>query len=171
MVPVVLAERCEFLQPFVDIRQQAVLGVVHPHPGRNVHGGHQYHSLPNCALAQRAFHLRRDIEKFSVPFRLECEIFRVGPHTPMIQPALREGTGRTVLLVDDDKPLIKMMSLYLVRLGYEVHAAESADVAWAAVQSAADLAAALLDASIDGLQMEDLAGNLLAANPRMCVIV
>ena len=89
----------------------------------------------------------------------------------MIQPALREGTGRTVLLVDDDKPLIKMMSLYLVRLGYEVHAAESADVAWAAVQSAADLAAALLDASIDGLQMEDLAGNLLAANPRMCVIV
>lgn len=89
----------------------------------------------------------------------------------MIQPALREGTGRTVLLVDDDKPLIKMMSLYLVRLGYEVQAAESADVAWAAVQSAADLAAALLDASIDGLQMEDLAGNLLAANPRMCVIV
>jgi two-component system cell cycle sensor histidine kinase/response regulator CckA len=82
-----------------------------------------------------------------------------------------EGNGRTVLLVDDDKPLIKMMSLYLVRLGYEVHAAESAEVAWTAVHSAADLAAALLDASIDGLQMEDLAGNLLSANPRLCVIV
>jgi DNA-binding NtrC family response regulator len=89
----------------------------------------------------------------------------------MIKPALREGTGRTVLLVDDDKPLIKMMSLYLARLGYEVQGAESADVAWAAAQSSADLAAALLDASIDGLHMEDLAGNLLAANPRMCVIV
>jgi DNA-binding NtrC family response regulator len=73
--------------------------------------------------------------------------------------------------VDDDKPLIKMMSLYLERLGYEVRAAESADLAWAAVQSAADLAATLLDASIDGLRMEDLAGNLLAANPRMSVIV
>lgn len=64
------------------------------------------------------------------------------------------------------------MSLYLSRLGYEARTVERADQAWAAArQSVGSLAAAVLDASLDGLDMEDLAAHLLSANPRMCVIV
>jgi two-component system, cell cycle sensor histidine kinase and response regulator CckA len=90
----------------------------------------------------------------------------------MIQPPLREGTGKAVLLVDDERALLKVMSLYLGRLGYEVQTAETADRASAAVhESGAALAAAVLDASLDGLSVEDLASNLLTANPRLCVVV
>ena len=90
----------------------------------------------------------------------------------MIQPPLTGEAGKAVLLVDDEKPLLKMMSLYLERLGYEARTAESADLAWTAVRhSGGQFAAAVLDASMDGLSLEDLAGNLLAANPRLCVIV
>jgi DNA-binding NtrC family response regulator len=57
------------------------------------------------------------------------------------------------------------------RLGYEVRTAESADQAWAAVPHSAGLSGAVLDASMDGLRLEDLAAALLASTPRMCVIV
>jgi len=90
----------------------------------------------------------------------------------MIQPPLREGTGKAVLLVDDEKPLLQVMSLYLSRLGYEARTVDSADQAWeAARQPSGALVAAVLDGSMDGLSVQDLAGTLLDANPRMCVIV
>jgi DNA-binding NtrC family response regulator len=90
----------------------------------------------------------------------------------MVQPPLRDGQGKSVLLVDDERPLLKMMAAYLVRRGYEIRTAESTDVAWEqSRQSAGSLSAAVLDASMAGLSMEDLASNLLAANPRLCVIV
>jgi DNA-binding NtrC family response regulator len=90
----------------------------------------------------------------------------------MIQPPLSEEAGKAILLVDDERPLLKMMSLYLERLGFEARTAESADLAWAEVRnSGGGLAAAVLDASMDGLSMEGLAAHLLAANPRVCVIV
>jgi len=90
----------------------------------------------------------------------------------MVQPPLREGTGRTILLVDDERALLKILSVYLSRLGYQTRAAESTDQAWAAVrESAGELAAAVLDASLPGLSTEDLAANLLAANPRLCAVV
>jgi DNA-binding NtrC family response regulator len=90
----------------------------------------------------------------------------------MIQPPLREASGKTVLLVDDEKPLLKMMSLYLARLGYEAHTAETADEAWEAMRRlGGGLSAAVLDASLEGLRLEDFASDLLAANPRLCVIV
>lgn len=90
----------------------------------------------------------------------------------MIQPALREGSGKAVLLVDDEKQLLKMMSVYLRRLGYAVRTAEATDLAWAEVgHSVGELAAAVLDASLAGLSTEDLAFRLLEANPNLCVIV
>jgi two-component system C4-dicarboxylate transport response regulator DctD len=89
----------------------------------------------------------------------------------MIQPPLRQGSGKVILLADDDRALVKMMSLYLERLAYEVRAVQSADQAWAAVPHSGDLSAAVLDASMEGLRLEDLAAGLLAANPRMSVIV
>jgi len=90
----------------------------------------------------------------------------------MVQPPLREGSGKAILLVDDEKPLLKMMSVYLRRVGYEARTAETTDGAWAmARESSGELMAAVLDASMEGLSMEDLASNLLGANPRLCVIV
>lgn len=90
----------------------------------------------------------------------------------MVQPPLREGTGKTVLLVDDEKPLLKMMSAYLARLGYTLHAADGTDEAWASIApSVEQVSAAVLDASLAGMSTEDLASRLLAANARLCVIV
>ncbi len=64
------------------------------------------------------------------------------------------------------------MSLYLSRLGYEVRTAENAERAWEAARSSSEgLVAAVLDGSLDGLSVEELAGTLLDANQRMCIIV
>ena len=90
----------------------------------------------------------------------------------MIQPALRDGSGKSILLVDDERPLLKMMSVYLGRLGYEVRTAETMEQAWAEARRAPEeLAAAVLDATIERLSTEDLGRELLEANPRVCIIV
>jgi DNA-binding NtrC family response regulator len=90
----------------------------------------------------------------------------------MILPALRETPNKLVLLVDDERPLLKMMSTYLRRLGYDARTAESTDAAWAeAGESAGRFSAAVLDASMEGLSAEELGCRLLDANPTLCVIV
>ena len=90
----------------------------------------------------------------------------------MAEPGVREGSGKLVLLVDDERPLLRMMSAFLARLGYEARTAESTDGAWElAGPAAADFAAAVLDASMPGMRMEDLASRLLAANPSLRVVV
>ena len=49
--------------------------------------------------------------------------------------------------------------------------AGSTEKAWAEVEAApARFAVAVLDATMDGMPMEDLAARMLAANPRLCVI-
>jgi DNA-binding NtrC family response regulator len=89
----------------------------------------------------------------------------------MIQPPLREGLGKAILLADDELPLLKVMSLYLERLGFKVHTADSTDEAWAAARtSSGGFVAAVLDASMDRFDMNDFAGRLLDANPRLCII-
>jgi two-component system cell cycle sensor histidine kinase/response regulator CckA len=76
-----------------------------------------------------------------------------------------------VLIVDDEPSLLKMMSVYLERLGYGVVTAGSTEKAWAAVEAAPHaFALALLDATMSGVRMEDLAARILAADPRVCVI-
>jgi DNA-binding NtrC family response regulator len=81
-------------------------------------------------------------------------------------------TGKTILIVDDEPALLKMMGVYLTRKGFMVRTMDSTDRAWAAVQDATgEIAAAVLDASIAGLSAQDLALRLLAANSSMCVLV
>jgi two-component system, cell cycle sensor histidine kinase and response regulator CckA len=76
-----------------------------------------------------------------------------------------------ILIADDEPPLLKMMSLYLGRLGYSVTTADTTEEALAAAQAApGEFAVAVLDATMPGLRMEDLALKLLAANPELCVL-
>jgi DNA-binding NtrC family response regulator len=83
---------------------------------------------------------------------------------------MNHGSGR-ILLVDDDHSLLKMMGVYLGRLGYSVTLANSTEQAWAEVEAAPsghDIA--VLDGSMSGLSMEDLALKMLRANRSLGVV-
>src|SRR2546421_6202280 len=82
----------------------------------------------------------------------------------MIQPA-------QILIVDDEPSLLKMMSVYLRRLGYEVVTALNAEDGLVALRAQpGGFAVAVLDATMAGPTLEDLAGQMLTATPRLCVI-
>src|ERR1019366_1139204 len=71
-----------------------------------------------------------------------------------------------ILIVDDEPSLLKMVSLYLGRLGYAVVTAGSTEEAWAEVEAAPRaFALVVLDATMIGIRMEDLAARILAADP------
>jgi DNA-binding NtrC family response regulator len=83
-----------------------------------------------------------------------------------------ELSDRRILIVDDDPALLKMMGLFLTRMGYKVATFDSPDRAWHEVESrAGEFAAAVLDASMRGLSTQELGSMLLAANPSLCVVV
>jgi len=76
-----------------------------------------------------------------------------------------------ILIVDDEPPLLKVMSLYLRRLGYSVTTLQRAEQA--AALTDADLqrfAMAVLDATLDGIGMERLALQMLHANATLRVL-
>ena len=76
-----------------------------------------------------------------------------------------------ILIVDDEPPLLKMLDVYLRRLGYSVVTAGSTEQAWAEVEAAPHaFALVVLDATMTGIPMLDLAARMLAADPRLCVI-
>jgi len=76
-----------------------------------------------------------------------------------------------ILIVDDEPALLKMMSVYLIRLGYEVVTTVNAEGALAALAAEpGGFAVAVLDATIAGTSLEDLAGQMLMVTPRLCVI-
>jgi len=80
-------------------------------------------------------------------------------------------TARRILIVDDEPPLLRMMSLFLGRHGYTVTTADATDGAWALVEadpSGFDIA--VLDGSMEGMSSEELAGRMLDANPSLCVL-
>ena len=77
----------------------------------------------------------------------------------------------SVLIVDDEPSLLKMMGVYLSRLGYSVTLANTTEKAWEEVEaSPSGYDIAVLDGSMPGLSMEDLALKMLRANPSLCVI-
>jgi DNA-binding NtrC family response regulator len=78
---------------------------------------------------------------------------------------------RRILLVDDEPPLLKMMSIYLQRQGYTVTTAGTTEHA-SALADAEPLAfaVAVLDATMAGMSMEELALKLLGLNPAMRVL-
>jgi DNA-binding NtrC family response regulator len=83
---------------------------------------------------------------------------------------MNQGAAR-ILLVDDEPSLLRMMGAYLGRLGYSVTLANSTEEAWAEVEAApSGYAIAVLDGSMPGLSMEELALKMLRANPSMCVV-
>ena len=83
---------------------------------------------------------------------------------------MSDASGR-ILLVDDEPALLKMMHMYLRRLGHDVTIASTTEEAWSQIQAAPDsFAGAVLDATMPGLSMEDLAGRILNANPSLFVI-
>jgi two-component system cell cycle sensor histidine kinase/response regulator CckA len=76
-----------------------------------------------------------------------------------------------ILIVDDEPPLLRIMSLFLGRLGYSVTTADSTVTAWSLAEAdPGSFAAAVLDGSMAGMSMEDLALRLLRANPALCVL-
>jgi len=80
-------------------------------------------------------------------------------------------TNRRILIVDDEPPLLRMMSMFLGRHGYTVTTVNATDQAWELVE--ADPAAfdlAVLDGSMTGMSMEELASRMLSANPLVCIL-
>src|ERR1035441_10035301 len=76
-----------------------------------------------------------------------------------------------ILIVDDEPTLLKMLAVYLRRLGYAVVTVGSTENAWAEVEAAPHaFALVVLDATLTGVPMLDLAARMLAADPRLCVI-
>ena len=67
-------------------------------------------------------------------------------------------TAGRILVIDDEPPLLKMLSVYLRRLGYEVTAAGSTESGWAEIVAAPEqFAVAVLDATMTGMAVKDLA--------------
>jgi len=79
-------------------------------------------------------------------------------------------SGR-ILVVDDEPPLLRVLSLYLGRLGYSVTTAESTEAAWALVEAdPAAFTVAVLDGSMSGMSMDNLALRMLRANQELRVL-
>lgn len=80
-------------------------------------------------------------------------------------------TTRRILIVDDEPPLLRMMGLFLGRLGYSVTTADSTGKAWALVEAdPSAFAAAVLDGSMAGMSMEELGSRMLRASPSLCIL-
>ena len=76
-----------------------------------------------------------------------------------------------ILIVDDEPPLLRMMGLSLTRRGFTVETLDSTDKAWALVEAdPTAFSAVVLDGSMVGMSMEELALRMLRANPRLCVL-
>jgi DNA-binding NtrC family response regulator len=80
-------------------------------------------------------------------------------------------TSGRILIVDDQPALLRMMSVYLTRLGYTVATANTTEKAWAHVKAdPAGTDVAVLDATMPGLSMYELASYILGANPKLRVL-
>jgi two-component system cell cycle sensor histidine kinase/response regulator CckA len=76
-----------------------------------------------------------------------------------------------ILLVDDEPALLKMVSMYLGRRGYTVTTADTTEKAWSIMEaSPSEFDIAVLDATMSGLSMQELAKRILGASPSVCVI-
>jgi DNA-binding NtrC family response regulator len=80
--------------------------------------------------------------------------------------------GRTrILIVDDEPSLLKMMSTYLQRLGYSVITSTTTEQALELTAAEPQgFAATVLDATMKGLSMEQVAMQILLANPASRVL-
>ncbi|MGO9229482.1 MAG: response regulator [Bryobacteraceae bacterium] len=80
--------------------------------------------------------------------------------------------ARELLLVDDEGTLLKLMSVYLRRLGFAVTTANTVAKAWEHVKRTPDqFAAMVLDAGMAEDGVDNLVLQLLDAHPRLRVVV
>ena len=78
---------------------------------------------------------------------------------------------KRVLLVDDEPPLLRMMGLYLRRFGYEVVTASTKAAASEALgQEGHGFDVVVVDATMEGVAIDELALQLLAVNPTLSFI-
>jgi DNA-binding NtrC family response regulator len=91
-----------------------------------------------------------------------------------------ETAGRTrdprhhtrILIVDDDPPLLKMMSAYLRRIGYSVITLDGTEpIAALTPDEMRDIAVAVLDATMAGTPLETLAVEMPRANRSLRILV
>ncbi|HWB86655.1 MAG TPA: response regulator [Bryobacteraceae bacterium] len=76
-----------------------------------------------------------------------------------------------ILIVDDEPSLLKMMSVYLKRIGYDIFTAASTERALAMLGSDPQgFSLAVIDATMPGMRMEELAERALATSPALRVI-
>jgi DNA-binding NtrC family response regulator len=81
-------------------------------------------------------------------------------------------SGRRILIVDDEPTLLRMMAVYLGRLGYSVTTAGATEEAWEQVKpSPEEFGVVVLDASMAGIGIHTLAQQMLALSPELCVLV
>jgi two-component system alkaline phosphatase synthesis response regulator PhoP len=82
-----------------------------------------------------------------------------------------DNSASRILLVDDEPALLKMVGAYLGRLGYAVITANTTDKAWAEMEASPEsIAVAVLDATMQGLSMTELATRILKANASLRVL-
>ena len=81
------------------------------------------------------------------------------------------GAIERILIVDDDPSLLKLMSRFLERAGYRVTTSNATDEAWSLMETGpANFDAAVLDGTMSGMSMKELAAKMLAANPALNVV-
>ena len=81
------------------------------------------------------------------------------------------GTGPKILIVDDEPSLLKVMSLYLGRMGYSVTVAASVAKARAAwTTSPAKFSVVVLDATLADDALYELGAEMLAGDPDVRLI-
>jgi DNA-binding NtrC family response regulator len=80
-------------------------------------------------------------------------------------------SAERILIVDDDPSLLKLMSNFLSRAGYEVSTSRDTEEAWFLMEAnPSHFDAAVLDGTMSGMSMQELAAKMLAANPALSVI-
>jgi two-component system cell cycle sensor histidine kinase/response regulator CckA len=81
------------------------------------------------------------------------------------------GNSGKVLIVDDEPSLLKMMSVYLARKGYDVATAGTTEKAWVDFEAApGTYSVVVLDATMKGIPMNELAERMLRASGTLRVL-
>jgi CheY-like chemotaxis protein len=86
-----------------------------------------------------------------------------------------DSVSARILLVDDEPALLKLITSYLTRLGYSVTGANTTEKAWTEMEASlagdqTDFAVAVLDATMPGLPMPDLAKRMLKSSGTLRVL-
>jgi len=77
-----------------------------------------------------------------------------------------------ILLVEDEDALRQLLAKYLVRLGYEVDAAPSAEAAWTLFEQNGDVFSLLLvDLTLPGMSGDELMRRILNASANVRVLL